>query len=343
MNKINILFVDPSMRGNSLELYEAFKRLKDINIKSLFKVNDKSGVYSNLIGNTILDKIMFKLKLPRDIKGLNLKLLTYDFNNTNVLFIVKGITVKSSTLRFIKNKYPYLKILSWSLDDMYAWHNRSIYYTLGLKYYDLVITTKSYNVDELSMLGAKRVLFLYQAYSKTKHKSHPCDTYKYEVLFIGYFEEERYESMLYLAKNGIKIVIYGSGWEKYQNSHKNLMIHNNVLIAEEYAKAISCAKISLCFLRKINRDLHTSRSIEIPACQGFMIAERTDEHKKLFKENKEAVYFDSNEELLEKVKYYLSNDKEREQITKAGYDKVLNGEYSYDDMVKRILDVAKTL
>ena len=31
---------------------------------------------------------------------------------------------------------------------------------------------------------------------------------------------------------------------------------------DKYAEALSCSKISLCFLRKINRDLQTARTVE---------------------------------------------------------------------------------
>ncbi len=145
--------------------------------------------------------------------------------------------------------------------------------------------------------------------------------------------------MDYLAKNGIKINIFGSGWNKkeFQNSHKNMIINKFDLVREDYSNAISCSKISLCFLRKANRDLHTSRSIEIPACSGFMVAERTDEHKSLFKEDKEVVYFNTKEELLEKVRYYLKNEEARKKIAKAGYERSKKSKYSYDDMVDKIL------
>ena len=38
-----------------------------------------------------------------------------------------------------------------------------------------------------------------------------------------------------------------------------------------------------------------------------MLAEMTDEHSKLFKENSEAAFFSSNQDLLYKIKHYLKN------------------------------------
>jgi spore maturation protein CgeB len=333
--KNKILFVHPLI-GNAYELYKAFQRNSNVEIFPLIEKEKKFN---------IKDKILFKLKLPPDIYDVNNKLLKYYLNNIDIIFIIKGNEIYPKTLKKIKELYPHIKLINWSLDDMFAWHNRSLYYTFGIKYYDHVFTTKSYNLEELPLLGAKKVHFLTQAYSKDIHK--PCfeciDNPVYDVLFIGYPEKERFESLQYLAKNGIKIDIFGypDKWIKFpfKNHHKNLIIHNRFLEGKEYAKAISSSKITLCFLRKANRDLHTSRSVEIPACGGFMLAERTKEHKLLFEENKEAVYFSNNEELLEKVKFYLKNEKERKKIAQNGLRRTIESDYSYDNMVNKILKV----
>lgn len=339
MTKIrNILFVHP-LEGNAYEIYKAFDRNDEIKIIPLLKDKNKTGY-------KLLDKIKYKLKIPSDIYEINKKLTHYNLSNINIIFIIKGNEIYPNTLKKVKTNFPNIKLINWSQDDMYSFHNRSLFYTFGLKYYDLIVTQKSYNVSELKKLGAHEVLFQNKAYSKDIHNPTICNKkYNNDVVFVGFPEKERNTSMMYLAKNGIKIDIYGypNQWKKLNYYHENISIHPESLYGKKYAEALSCAKISLCFLRKINRDLQTSRSIEIPACKGFMLAERTDEHLELFEENKEAVYFSNDDELLEKVRYYLANEQERVEISNNGYVKCLNGEYSYDDRVIEILKKVENL
>ena len=178
---------------------------------------------------------------------------------------------------------------------------------MGLKYYDIVFTTKVYNLEELKILGAKRTELFLDSYDENAHwpmnltdediKNFSCD-----VGFIGTFENDRAEKMLFLAENGIKVVVWGNGWGAWIDKNPNLIIKNKPLYSDDYAKAISAAKINLCFLRKINRDEITSRSVEIPACGGFMIAERTKRHLDFFEEDKEAVFLKQKKSFWKKLK-----------------------------------------
>ena len=290
---------------------------------------------------TTLNRVLHKIKLPRDANYLNKSIKESCINfKPDVVFIVKGVTIKPSTLKFIKARG--IKSISWSNDDMYGWHNRSLWYTLGLKQYDLVVTQKSYNCnpDELPSLGAK-VLFQNKAFEpKVHYPVKSCDTYTcvHDVVFVGAMEEDRLNHLIYLAQNGIKVHIYGWVKEVKNQIHPNLIVHNRFLFEEEFSAAQGCSKIALNFLRKMNRDLQTSRSIEIPASGGFMLAERTDEHMQLFKEGKEAEFFSSKEELLQKVNYYLQHDQERLAIAKAGYDRCFKDNYTFENRMRGILN-----
>jgi spore maturation protein CgeB len=329
--KIKLLFVHPP-KGNAFELFRAFE------INSNFKVELLSG--RDKRESSFIDKIRFKLKLPSDVYNYNNLLLTKNLSDFNIIFIVKGIAIKSKTLKTIKVKYPGLKLINWSQDDMYAWHNRSLYYTLGLKYYDLVCTNKSYNVSELKKIGAKHVFFHNKVFSKKIH--HPIinvnSKYKHDVLFIGSLEKERFDSMNFLAINGIQVHLYtdGFGNNNFRKHHSNLVMHKGGLYGDLYAEAISNSKVTLCFLRKINRDVQTSRSLEIPACGGCMVGERTKEHLQLFKEGEEAIFFDNDFELLEKVKFILSHDRLRKDIVKKALLRCKESNYSYDDLVNKM-------
>jgi hypothetical protein len=159
------------------------------------------------------------------------------------------------------------------------------------------------------------------------------------VGFLGGFEQERYETVLGLAKAGIQVTVRGPSWERYaHHSHPDLNIRPGWVGGDDYARSICATKINLCFLRKIVGDLHTARSIEIPACRAFMLAERTSEHLVLFEEGKEAEFFGSEGELLAKVRYYLEHDEERLRIAVNGYERCVRSGYSYAERLEQVLD-----
>lgn len=293
----------------------------------------------------LLESLSWKCKLPLDLTRVNKKIKErVAHNKFDIIWIEKGNTITLSTLEFIKKSSPETKLISCSEDDMYAKHSRSRYYTWGLKYYDIVFTTKAYNIEELKLLGAKRTELFLDSYDERMHHPYALtkeekEKFSCDVGFIGSFEQDRAERMLYLAEHGVKIVIWGLDWGPWVNRHPNLDIKDKHLFGEDYAKAICATKINLCFLRKINRDEVTSRSMEIPACGGFMLGERTKRHQEFFKEGKEAEFFETNEEMLEKINYYRAHEEERERIARVGAARCRMGGYSMKDQLRHILSI----
>jgi len=341
---MKILFISGGYKEKNHFVKLAFQDMPNIEIVEAYRWVKEVSYYNDK--RNLLEKVSEKLRLPIDFNNANQRILSEVRNHTfDIIFVVKGNHIYPSTIKRIKKSQPQASLINWSLDDMFAKHNRSIFYAINLKKFDLVVSTKSYNClpAELPSMGAKKILFqnnsFYQ-YPFLKNMHRP-KSFRYDVSFVGTAEWERFNSLNHLAENGIKVKIFGSSWDKkvYSNHHRNLSIEYKNLDQQEYFDTIVNSKISLCFLRKLNRDLQTLRSVEIPAVGGFMLAERTIEHIKMFAEDNAAVYFEGDQELLEKVNKYLADEVNRENIAQNGR---LNCHASFQlsDRLKEIIDMA---
>ena len=92
---------------------------------------------------------------------------------------------------------------------------------------------------------------------------------------------------------------------------------------------------------RLAHDTHSSRSVEIPACRRMMLAERTTDHQILFEEDKEAVFFNSIQEMVDKAKYYIKHESVREKIAQAGYERCMRSGYSNYERARQMLELVE--
>ncbi len=300
-------------------------------------------------------KLAWKLGLHLDTEGVNKAILTAAKRfPADLIWIEKGNMIGPSTLAKLRTLRPQAIIASYSEDDMFNPINRTRAYTAGLHHYDVVFTTKSFNTDpgelpSLGARGARRCVMVDKAYDPLQH--HPLiltdaerDELSADAGFIGSYAPERGEAVRFLAENGVSVRVWGNGWQRFTDAHPNLRIECRALVNTpgdlHYTKGVRATRINLGFLRKINRDRQTDRSVEIPACGGFMLAEQSDEHGRLFDDGREAVFFQSDNEMLEKTRYYLEHEDERQIIAAAGYRRCVDGGYSHAERMRFMLATA---
>jgi len=283
------------------------------------------------------------VKLPENNRENQIIKEYIDKNVYDIVWIDKGVSIYPETLRYIKRKSSETIIVSYSPDNMALRHNQSQQYLRCIPLYDYIVTNKSYILEDMKMLGAKKVIFVNNSYEPSFHYPRKLNENDYSRLggdigFVGAWEKERCDSILYLVDHGMKVRVFGGGhWLKYKGYSSNLIIEDHGLYNEDYAKSFKAFKISLCFLRKMNYDRQTTRTVEIPACGGFMLAERTAEHLAMFTEGQEAAYFENDEELLDKCRYYLSHEDERRKIADAGLQRCISSGYSNEGMIRGVL------
>ena len=112
----------------------------------------------------------------------------------------------------------------------------------------------------------------------------------------------------------------------------------------QYTICMHYGKLALCFLRKINRDLITTRTTEIAAMGRPMLAERTVEHDAHFVDGKEYLGFSDDDELVSHAKELLADPARRNAMGLAARQRCIASGYSTDsramEMVAAIRSVA---
>lgn len=224
------------------------------------------------------------------------------------------------------------------------------YAAQAISAYDWVFTTKPAHIDFLRQrFEYTKATFVPHAFDPEVHHPQSLNAgdqsrYGCDVVFIGNISKKKAAVLGHLmqALQDKRFKIWGSeGWRNTSGLlHK--AYQGTPVWGAEYAKAINGARINLGLLYEGSSeapagDVITARTFEVPASGGFMLHERTDEAMRYFEEGRECAYFNDQDDLVDKIRYYLSHDYERRAIAEAGRRRALTSGYSYDDRVKSIL------
>ncbi len=281
---------------------------------------------------------------PPDVYGTNRKIRrAVAGGHYDALWVDKGRSLRPGTLRFVRQRSPETRLLMYSPDDMFYPRNYTPLWGRSIPLYDLHVTTKSFNIDQHYQAGARRVLLLDKAYDPETHRPLELSEaerrrFATEVGFVGVFEPERLELLHGLAEAGLQVSACGGDWDRAPLGHPRLRLSSERLHGLDYARAINAARINLGLLSKPKRDRQTARSVEIPACGGFMLGDRSDEHLRLFEEGVEAEFFSDFGECLAKCRFYLEHEEERRKIAEAGLRRCRSSGYDVHSRLVRILD-----
>jgi hypothetical protein len=345
-SRLRILYVGPVLPGSTTrQRLEAMRELGH----TLHVLNTENKARSAQVRPPLLARVRRRLFGPEDRSGANAEIQRLArIQPFDLAWIDKGLTIRPAALQCLRATQPRCRIVGFSPDDMINPANQSSAFLRGLPLYHYYVTTKSYNVAELEGLGCPKVLFMENGYDPHTHRPVPVTAGDRERLggavgFIGQWEPDRAASLGALARAGLPVRVWGYTWERMRGVPPGLRLENRPLWGDDYARGICAFDLNLCFLRKCNRDLQTTRSIEIPACGGFMLAERTEEHLRLFEEGAEAEFFSSNEELLRKTKYYIQHDGERRRVAQRGYERCQRDGYSYPDRLRGVMRAVRDL
>lgn len=230
--------------------------------------------------------------------------------------------------------------------------------------FDALVYCKAYERKQYEALG-KPVVYMPLGYCDEVHRPLTSENARWRcaVGFVGGWEPRRERLLHAVAAAGVDVKIWGGYWEFLRDGKRTLRrymilrqlagkdrfrFHRDELLsrvhqggevyADDYARALTGSRVGLGFVRKVCPDQHTTRTFEIPACGSLLLADRTEEHQEFFEEGREAEFFASCEELLDKAKFYSGNESARKRVAESGYKRCIEGGYAYLHRLSAALD-----
>ncbi len=277
----------------------------------------------------------------------------------DLVFFVEGGVKKEIIQKITKSG---IKTAIWMTDDHWQFEIFSKYRCFD---YTFVATTDSQAPAKYHRIGYKNVIHTQWACNHFLYK--PLNLPKiYDVTFVGAPHGNRKKIIQKIQKAGINVKCWGSGWQNGRVSQEDMIkIFSQSKINLNFTKSsgVFWKELGLVFLkRKANRSLGLrnpkewldhikampaslwsrqikGRNFEIPGCRGFCLTEYADNLKDYYELGKEIVCFENVKDLIEKIKYYLSHDREREEIVRAGYERTIR-DHTYE---KRFQEIFKTI
>lgn len=270
--------------------------------------------------------LAFRLAAGRVVAGIN-GLVTSRMRGGEfeLGWVDKGVFLYPKTVGELRRRCRQL--VHFTPDTSYH-TNRSRHFDRSLGFYDLLVTTKSFELAEYGRRVAdERVMLATQGYDNKLHfPRDPGAVRRREVGFVGLSEPERAQCVTELLRAGVAVRLAGCGWGRLVREWAGnplLQFEGEELFGEAYADLLSRCWVGLGLLSKQFPELHTTRTFEIPACGAILATERTADTGRFF-EPDEVLFFENNTSLAAQLKELFDTATEAElgRLAAAGQERV---------------------
>ncbi|HWF43957.1 MAG TPA: glycosyltransferase [Candidatus Kapabacteria bacterium] len=244
----------------------------------------------------------------------------------DLVLVVKGRSIRPEVIEKIGSLPHKPTIVNFNPDSPWEPQNSSRQLIEAIPHYHAHFTWSAKLIAPFTNAGSRMTHFLPFAYDPILHYPIPgTSERKFDAVFIGTYDDERDSLLSNLS--GFTIGIWGNGWERARKVPKE-WIKGRAIYGEEATRMLSQSACALNILRPQNRGSHNMRTFEIPATSHAMIASRSDMHTQWFTEDESAMYFDSTDELREKIDLLRHDSDRANTIARSGYARVKEETYA---------------
>jgi len=327
-------FADPWSTHHSL-VGELMKKNHEV-IKFDFRsqaesnIKIKNRIYSEIIKRYFETFIMYRLYLPDKLRDIKFYFFgNWRMNKTLLKIVKKGkfdlvFMAKSDTVDYhlIPIFKKYSKTWYFFMDPLNISHE-----IRGHKYAKLCdwnsATTRANN--KLYKKVSNNSYYILEGFNEKVFKSNEENYHKeIDVIFVGTRNSVRETYINHLKKNNIDVRVYGPGWK------------NKPIYLENLAKKYRISKIILNFTKKDSG--FSNRIFYAMGTGSFLLSSYCSDLARLFKKGIHIDWFETPEEGLKLIKYYLENEATRERIALEGKKYALEN-FTWKKSIEKIINV----
>lgn len=237
-----------------------------------------------------------------------------------------------------------VETVNYLTDDPWNPAFRSDWFLAAIQNYDRVFSVRRRNIGDLIKLGCPGVEYLpFAADPELFYSQDPgpaeLAAYRSDICFAGGADADRVPVIAALVAAKFNVALYGDYWGRFRETRDAWRGHAS---PEALRKATRAAAVSLCLVRRANRDGHTMRTFEVPYVGACMLVEDTDEHRALFGEDDHAVrYFHTSDDLVASAATLLANPEMRRRLADTAHSLIVRGQHTYQDRLSFMLARAR--
>ena len=193
---------------------------------------------------------------------------------------------------------------------------------------DTVFLTAGGQAPEWEALGVRRALWLPDGADRDLDRpAEYAEKFACDVAFIGRAvspgnDLSRPELLMRLAQR-FHVRVWGQSWDRWA---RELNWDGTTVYGRDFARVCASARIVIDIKPRMwqpSMGVYASnRLVRQLACNGFSLTRGTAENKQLFRDHEHCAWYDTAEEAIEKIEYYLMHDDERRRIAAAGAELV---------------------
>ena len=150
-----------------------------------------------------------------------------------------------------------------------------------------------------------------------------------DVSFVGQPHSDRAQIIEGLRREGIDVKVFGFGWG--DAGHR--------LPFREMVRTFNRSRINLNLANPLVGSCPQikGRNFEVPGCKGFLLTDRVPDLDHYFQPAVEVGVFGDQQDLVQKVRFYLENEDQRNRIAARGYARCLR-EHTWDHRLHALFD-----